>query len=219
MAKLTELKSEAVFRRQKRKRTLIRGLRGESAAAMIGEIEPGCEIFGFTKGQFSCIDVFLHCLEYTGPADVFIATWSAAAGDIGAAHKFLESGKIRSLRFLIDLSFKSRKPEFLDEMVYLFGEDAIRVTVTHAKYAVITNESWNLVVRTSMNLNYNPRFENFEISDDKAFADFQLQIVDEIWSNQEAGKGLRERPQATMDRFNQQWSLFGDDLRDMRELL
>ena len=224
MAKVTlnELKSPTIFRKDARKRFLVRGLRGESAAQAIGDIEPGCEIFGFTKGQFSCIDLMLHCLKYTGPADVFVATWSAAAGDIEAAHKFLQNGKIRSIRFLVDYSFRSRKPEFCDELVATFGFDAIRVTVTHAKYFLIRNESWNLVIRTSMNLNYNPRFENFEISDDKAMADFMQTIVDEVWSSQEAAEGFG-RPQENKNQFKktfgQQASIFGEDMKDGRDLL
>jgi len=164
----------------------------------------------------------IHCLKYTGPADVFVATWSAAAGDIEAAHKFLQNGKIRSIRFLVDYSFSSRKPEFCDELVATFGFDAIRVTVTHAKYFLIRNESWNLVIRTSMNLNYNPRFENFEISDDLEMADFMQTIVDEVWSSQEAAEGFG-RPQENKNQFKktfgQQASIFGEDMKDGRDLL
>lgn len=213
---LTELKSKAVYRRDKKKRYLVRALRGEGAARAIGEIKPGCEIFGFTKGQFSCIDLLIHCLKYTGPADVFVATWSAAAGDIKAAYNFLKNGKIRSIKFLVDYSFRSRKPEFCDELVSVFGDDAIRVTVTHAKYFLIRNEDWDLVIRTSMNLNYNPRYENFEISDDKDFADFQQAIIDEIWNSQEAGECFKVRPQTHKDNFKKN---FGRDASMLDDLI
>ena len=207
MAKLTALKSKAVLRRNPQKRFLKRALRGEGAAEAIGPITPGCEIFGFTKGQFSCIDVLLHCLKHTGPADVFIATWSAAAGDIAAAHEFLKDGRIRNIRFLVDYSFQSRKPEFCDEIMELFGADAIRVTVTHAKYMLVRNAGWNLVIRTSMNLNYNPRYENFEISDDLAFADFQQSIVEEIWENRDAADSFGVRPQDHKNTFNKDFQV------------
>jgi len=203
-------------------RELKKAVRGESAAAAIGDLTHGCEIFGFTKGQFSCIDIITHCLEYTGPADVFIATWSAAGGDIEAAHRFLQNGQIRSIRFLVDFSFKSRKPEFCQELVSTFGYDAIRVTVTHAKYILILNEQWNLVIRTSMNLNYNPRFENYEISDSKPFADFMTSIVDEIWASQDAAEGFENRPSDNVKEFKksfrEQGSIFGEDIPDGRDI-
>jgi len=220
---LKDIKSPVIYKRQNRKRSIDRAFNGESAKKAIGEIKHGCEIYGFTKGQFSLIDVIEHCLTHTGPADVFIATWSAAAGDIQRAHKFLNNGKILSLKFLVDYSFQSRKPEFCKELVSTFGADAIRVTVTHAKYVLITNDEWNLVIRTSMNLNYNPRFENFEISDDKELALFQQAIVSEIWGNQEAAEGFKVRPQDNKDKFKKsfkdQGSIFGESFQDGRDLM
>ena len=220
---LKNIKSPTVHRRKKQRRKTIRAFNGEGAGRAIGPLAPGCEIYGFTKGQFSLIDLLEHCLKQTGPADVFIATWSAAAGDIERAHKFLQGGRIRSLRFLVDYSFKSRKPEFCQELVSTFGYDAIRVTVTHAKYALIQNETWNLVIRTSMNLNFNPRFENFEISDDKAFADFQQVIISEIWSGQSVAEGFECRPQDNKNQFKKTFkregSIYSEDLSDGRDLI
>ena len=220
---LNELKTPAMYYRDPVKRKLVEALRGETVKVAIGDLWPKCEIFGYTKGQFSCINVIEHCLKQTGPADVFIATWSASAGDIKAAHNFLQSGRIRTLKFLVDYSFKSRKPEFCDELVATFGYDAIRVSVTHAKFIMVRNEKWDLVIRTSMNLNFNPRFENFEISDDKAFADFQQKIIDEIWSGQELAEGFKVRPQDNKEKFRKtfrdQGAIFGQDLADGRDLL
>ncbi|MCP4568405.1 MAG: hypothetical protein GY841_12580 [FCB group bacterium] len=220
---LKNIKSPAIHKRKRTRRKTIRAFAGESAGRAVGPLTPGCEIYGFTKGQFSLIDLIEHCLTCTGPADVFIATWSAAAGDIKRAHKFLSNGRIRSLRFLVDYSFKSRKPEFCQELLATFGPDAVRVTVTHAKYVLIRNASWNLVIRTSMNLNYNPRFENFEISDDIAFAEFQQAIIDEVWSGQDAAEGFEVRPQDNKEKFRKafqkQGSIFGETFNDARDLI
>jgi len=220
---LKNIKSPTVHKRKQKRRATVRAFSGESAGKAVGALTPGCEIYGFTKGQFSLIDLIEHCLTCTGPADVFIATWSAAAGDIQRAHKFLKNGRIRSIRFLVDYSFQSRKPEFCSELVATFGHDVLRVTVTHAKYVMIRNDDWNLVIRTSMNLNYNPRFENFEISDDLEFADFQQTIIDEVWSGQDAAEGFKVRPQDNKEKFRntfqEQGSIFGESFPDGRDLL
>ena len=220
---LKNIKSPVIHKRAKQTRYLARAFSAESEAKAVGGLTPGCEIYGFTKGQFSLIDLIEHCLTCTGPADVFIATWSAAAGDIQRAHKFLKNGRIRTIRFLVDYSFQSRKPEFCQELVATFGNDVLRVTVTHAKYVMIRNDDWNLVIRTSMNLNYNPRFENFEISDDLEFADFQQAIVDEVWSGQDAAEGFEGRPQDNKNQFKkafqEQGSIFGESFPDGRDLL
>jgi hypothetical protein len=220
---LKDIKSPVLHRREKKRREYVRSFAGESASKSIGTLTPGCEIYGFTKGQFSLIDLIEHCLACTGPADVFIATWSAAAGDIQRAHKFLKNGRIRNIRFLVDYSFQSRKPEFCSELVATFGHDVLRVTVTHAKYVMIRNDDWDLVIRTSMNLNYNPRFENYEISDDREFADFQQAIIDEVWSGQDAAEGFKVRPQDNKEKFKksfqEQGSIFEESFPDGRDLL
>ena len=44
------------------------------------------------------------------------------------------------------------------------------------------NDNFDIVVRTSMNLNENPRLENIEISENKDFADFFEKLADDIFS-------------------------------------
>lgn len=88
--------------------------------------------------------------------------------------------------------------------------------MTKSKYFLIRNETWNLVIRTSMNLNYNPRYENFEISDDKDFAEFHQTIIDEIWSSQKAGECFKVRPQIHKDNFKKN---FGRDASILDDLV
>lgn len=177
-------------KRQNINRQIKTGVRGETASMVIGDLYPGCEIYGFTKGQFSCIDVLEHVLAQAGPSDVIICTWSAASGDIRAAHRMLKIGGIKTLRFIVDFSFKSRKPEFCQELLSTFGADSVRVTSIHAKFMAVRSEKFKIVIRTSMNLKFNPRFENFEISDDPAMLDFMEGIVSEIWATQERHDGF-----------------------------
>ena len=66
-------------------------------------------------------------------------------------------------------------------MRQLFGTECIRAVRTHAKFVVVRNEEWAVVVRTSMNLNENPRLENIEITTDAGFADFFESIVADIF--------------------------------------
>jgi hypothetical protein len=171
-----------------------RALRVESVAEAVGPIERHCEIFGVTKGQFSLVDLLLHLLEGTGPADVVISTWTAAGADIEHAFKLLASGAIRSLRFIVDFSFPSRQPAYSAALRERFGDGAIRVCKNHCKFVLIRNERWNLTVRTSMNLNENRRLENFEISDDAALAGYLTAVVADLFEFQAAGEGFEKRP-------------------------
>lgn len=154
------------------------------------------ETYCLTFGQFSLMDAIEAVLEKTGPADVALSTWTAGGADLSRSAEHLHNGNIRSLRFVCDCSFGQRQPGYLAQLRRLFGDDAIRTTRTHAKFAVITNEEWSVAVRTSMNLNENPRLESIEVSDDPSLAAFLLQVVDELFTEEAPGDfATKSRPE------------------------
>lgn len=173
--------------KSKPRKRRIRVAKTAAAREAIGTIEPGCEVYVLTYGQFSLIDALVAILEQTGPADVCVSTWSAARADLERSMKLLESADIRSMRWLVDRSFLTRKPKECALLRRLFGDDCIRTLSTHAKFLTIRNERWSLAIRTSMNLNGNPRLENIEISDDDALCEFMERAVDEVFGEQEPG--------------------------------
>jgi hypothetical protein len=183
------------------KRQIRRALAAKIAAEAIGPLAPGCEIFGLSKGQFSLIDVICHVLAATGRADVVVSTWTAANADLGFAYRLLADGAIRSLRFVVDFSFPTRQPAYCAALRARFGDDCVRVTKTHAKFVVIRNDTWNVVIRSSMNLNENRRLESFEISDDAGMAAFCCEVVDELFQFQASGEGFTNGPWENCKRF------------------
>lgn len=200
-----------IHKRKNVKRDLQIGVRGENAAQLIGDLYPDCEILGFTKGQFCIINVLDHVLNHAGPADVVICTWSAAPGDIQAVYKMLSLNRIKNLKFIVDFSLKSLKPLSLDALVKAFGGDSIRVTSCHAKFITVKSEKYNIVIRTSMNLNYNPRFENFEISDNLPMYNFMTKIINEIWRTQQNYEGINNRPSDNQKDFQRLFSCENND--------
>lgn len=198
----------------------------DNARDGVGPITPGCEIYGLSNGSFSLTDIILYALETTGPAEVTISTWTAANADITHANKLLTSGDIRDLRFIVDFSFPSRQPAYCSALREAFGDSAIRVTKTHAKFVLVRNDRWNLAIRTSMNLNANKRLENFEISDDPGLCDHLYSFVEELFRAQAAGEGFTNRPSDNVKQFddltsapqNQASFHFGDGAydRDLR---
>jgi len=151
------------------------------AADTIGALTPDQDIYILTYGQFSLIDAMVAILDQTGPADVVISSWTAADANLEQTANMIEAASILSLRMIVDRSFRTRQPAYFRRMRELFGVDCVREIRSHAKFLVITNARWQVVVRTSMNLNENPRFENIEISTDSAFAEFMLGIVDDVF--------------------------------------
>lgn len=174
------------IRRQQVKRSVAVTKRSTATEA-IGTLAPGMELYCLTFGQFSLIDALEHLIEQAGPCDVVVSTWTAAVTDAERAESLLHSGAIRRFRLLVDRSFIARQPGYCARVTELFGAEAIRTTRTHAKFALVTNDQWSLVVRTSMNLNSNPRLENIEISDDAVLSDFMLSVVESLWDEAEPG--------------------------------
>ena len=175
-------------------RVIRRALTQTAAATAIGPIEPGCEIYGLTKGQFSLIDLIEHVLSFTGPCRAVISTWTAAGADVSFAYKLMSCGLLQSLRFLVDFSFPSRQPAYCAALRETFGDDCIRISKNHAKFVLLRNDCWNIVIRTSMNLNENRRLENFEISDDARLADFLARVIEEIFEAQPTAGHFAKRP-------------------------
>jgi hypothetical protein len=182
------LTSPNCYHGQSRRSRDIRECFCGNAVQAIGTLHPGAEIFGFTKGQFSFMDLITAILHQTGPAHVDLSTWTAGNADIEHCFQFVESGRITSTRWMVDRSFPARQPEYFDALLARFGRDSVRITNSHAKFCLIQNGEWDLCVRTSMNLNKNPRFENFEISDDPQLAAYLRSVMDEVFTNQSAGR-------------------------------
>jgi len=166
---------------------LVRACKVGDARDAIGELRPGMETYCLTFGQFSLIDALHYLVEQTGPCDVDVSVWTAAHADLTVAGTLLERSAIRRMRWVVDRSFEARQPSFVRRLRKQFGESTIRVTASHCKFLAIRNERWNLAVRTSMNLNHNPRLENIEISDDPGLCGFLVNVVDAIFS--EAAEG------------------------------
>lgn len=186
-ADVTEIAAPTVYRRKRgpSARRSIRDLRRQSSATeAIAGLDHELQIVGFTKGQFSIIDILRATLAITGPASIDFSTWTAAGVDVTSVLEFVDAGLVTSSRWLVDLTFQRRSPQLAQRIRQTFGKDAIRVAKNHAKFALIGNADWQIVVQTSMNLNFNPRFENFSIGHDPELFGFYKAIIDEVWTRQ-----------------------------------
>ena len=164
----------------------IRDLRRKQTAteAVAGLDLDGREIFGLTKGQFSLIDLIEAVLDRTGPAALSISTWTAANTDVSTALSLVAAGRVTAARWLVDLTFVRRCPQLAARIREAFGADAVRVTKNHAKFSVLQNPTWKVVIRTSMNLNHNPRLEDFTVAHDPELAAFLQATLDDLWQTQ-----------------------------------
>lgn len=176
----------------KKTKSVARFSKAGVAAQSIDGFDHDTTISGLTYGQFSLIDLIQATLAITGPADVTIATWSSGFYDIEAAKNFADDGRIRSIRFVMDSGRQKRGQAGETDIAELFGEESIITVRTHAKFVLIANDDWRVVITSSMNLNRNIRTEQFEMTDDAEkfamFADFVDVAFDEVPPSRSFGR-------------------------------
>ena len=154
--------------------------------AVVG-FDKGCNIIGLTMGEFSLIDLIKSTLQKTGPADVYIATWSAGIKDAHQVKWMVDSKLINKLCFLTDHSYVNRQKKYAASITELFGAENIRTSEMHAKFVVIKNADYNVTIISSMNLNANKTCETFTIHENKKVTDFYMGFVNHHFDNMQDG--------------------------------
>lgn len=167
-----------------------------TAAECIGPIETGVHIFAVTRGQFSMIDAIHHCLAQMGPSRLSLWTWCIADYEIETFESLLASRKITGATLVIDRAGEqqvaktrtfrasddkaSRQGQLLTRWRNKFGPQSIKVVLNHAKIATLENGQYKVVVRGSMNLNHNPRFEQLDVTEGHGPFDLIRSIEDSL---------------------------------------
>lgn len=154
----------------------------------------GKRVVGLTKGQFSLLDLIRATLTFTGPAHLTLSTWTMGIRDAENAAFLITRGDLLGLRLLVDRSFPTRQAKYCRKVVEVFGKDAIRATNTHAKIAMLHNDDgWRCTIRSSMNLNRNPRFEQFDLDDNAQIFDHFKAWTDELEGLMPAGPRVKQK--------------------------
>ena len=123
------------------KRQLLDLRRAENAVVAIEPLTKEVEIYGFTKGQFSVLDIIKACLARTGPAHFSISTWTAAQKEIIELETLHAAGAmLPGPRWLIDYTFARRDKSALHHIRHVFGADCLRVANTHSKFCLFQND-------------------------------------------------------------------------------
>jgi hypothetical protein len=138
----------------------------QTAAECIGPIEPGMSLFAITRGQFSMIDAVLHVLDDVGLATLSIWTWAIADYEVESLERLMLDNRLTHARLIIDFSARKRNADIIARWKFLFGQDSVVYVVNHAKIATVeAADGRKVLLRGSMNLNFNPRFEQLDVTE------------------------------------------------------
>jgi len=137
-----------------------------SASECIGKIEKNMGLFAITRGQFSMIDAALACLDQVGPSKISLWTWTIAEYEIQCLERLRQDKRIKNGTMIIDHGARNKNAALIAQWKSSFGQESVRYVLNHAKIFTIESESgFSLLLRGSMNLNFNPRFEQFDITE------------------------------------------------------
>ncbi|MEG0796970.1 MAG: hypothetical protein RR397_10785, partial [Odoribacter sp.] len=142
----------------------------------LGEINSGENKHFYSSGAFNLIQLVLYILAHTGPANIFLSTYSISTESINTLVRKKSEGEILDIRFLIDNRVRSISPKPFDFLITSFPE-SYRCCALHAKVALIWNENFKISVVGSQNATHNPKLERGIIHTDPAIWEFDLKIL------------------------------------------
>lgn len=151
------------------------------AASAIGKVEAGMSMFAVTRGQWSMIDAVLHVLDQVGPAKLSLWTWTVAEYEVQVLTRLRQDRRVIGGRLVIDAGARTKNAGIIAEWKSSFGAGSVRYVTNHAKIARIeTASGLKFLLRGSMNLNFNPRFEQFDITEGGMDFDLVEEIEDDL---------------------------------------
>ena len=148
---------------------------------VIGNFSMGDHIHYVSAGEWSMHELLAHILNLTGPAKVWVLTWSVSENAVKFLLDMLEKKLILDLRAVFDWRVKVRTPTIFAMVKY--NIDGIKLNTCHAKMAVIKNDKWAISIVGSANFTNNPRIEAGTISADKDISDFHIKWIDNLIYN------------------------------------
>lgn len=152
-----------------------------NASETIGPCVAGMSLFAITRGQWSMIDAVLHCLDQVGRSKVSLWTWTVAEYEVQVLTRLRIDDRISDGRLVIDHGARVKNSAIIADWKQQFGAGSVRYVINHAKIATVESESGlRFLLRGSMNLNYNPRFEQFDISEGGPEFDLVKDIEDDL---------------------------------------
>ena len=154
---------------------------------VLEKFEKGCCLIGLTLGKFSLIDLIKSTLERIGKANVYVATWSAGIKDVHQVKWMLDTELINDFKLLTDHSYVNRQKKYAASIEDLFGKENIRTSEMHAKFVILTNNDYKVVIVSSMNLNANQTCETFQLFESPEITDFYLDFIKHHFDYQPPG--------------------------------
>lgn len=158
------------------------GTIGRELRDIIGDLQQNESIHIPTRGVWSNHNLLDYVLQQTGPARVWLTSWTISEIAVRTLLQLIDSGTIVEVNCLFDERIKVQCPQAY-QLVDKSGV-MLKLTKIHAKSIVVLNDEWGVSVTTSANFTRNPRIEKYVVCTDRQIAE-----KDKEWIQQEIDNG------------------------------
>lgn len=149
----------------------------------LGKLEEGKVHFTFSQ-KWSSHELLAYILEQTGPAQVYITSWSITEDPMRKLLALVESGHITELRCLFSDRVEVMNPAAHQLMKY--NQVQMHLGKCHAKVIVVRNENIGIVATGSANFTINKRWEAGCVASDKQLADEYITAINQVIKEEDA---------------------------------
>lgn len=146
------------------------------------------ECINFVTGaRWSAHNLLHYLLKYTGPAAIYLSTYTISEDAVRLLANMLESGMISAIHALIDKRFDGRNAKAMQFAKETFT--SLKLRDCHAKVTVVMNDKWAISMVGSANYSNNPRIERGTLFLSNEVASFDRDwILAEIQNDKPFGK-------------------------------
>ena len=152
------------------------GKRGADLHELIGEIRQNEHIHIPSLAAWSMHDMLAYLLHKTGPADVWLTTWTITEEPVRLILALQDEKKMRFRGGLLHDRVPSMNPK-----AYELAAANLRIQLAkvHAKVLVLMNDDWGVTVSGSANFTNNPRIEKYVVCTHRSEAEFERDWIEQ----------------------------------------
>jgi len=155
---------------------LVRGRMKVDLDQLMGELRHNEHVHVPSKASWSMHDMLAYILKQTGPADVWITTWTITEQPVRLVVDLMNNGTIRTCKVLLSERVEAMNPKALQ---LVKGNLQVRLTKIHAKSIVVLNDEWGVSVGGSANFTRNPRIEKYIVCTHREIAEADRSWIEE----------------------------------------
>lgn len=174
---LEGLPSPEVLRVDPQPKTLCSNLE-QLLSDSFGQLEQGRDIHFYSFGNFNLVRLLMHLLRQTGPAHLFMTSYSFSMRSIEQLKNRLDTRQLLSFRLIVDNRVRTMSPKPFQMLSTSFNYRCLSI---HAKVALLWNERWKISVITSQNATDNPKMERGVIQTDPSVFEFDRKILEDAF--------------------------------------